>query len=126
MKRAATILSLGLLVLLACQGALPAQETKKTVAAPDETGSRDWTYSSRHVPLDLKWRRHLESNLRWMIARQRSKAGRLKSSVAIYADAGTNYQLNRNIVGALEARGIGCRVLDRSRINAKELTAVKA
>ena len=94
MKPAVTILSLGLLALLAWPSALMAQEAQKPAQGKQLTTSRDWTYSSRHMPLDLKWRRHLESNLRWMIARQLGDAARQKPRVAIYADAGTNYQLN--------------------------------
>ena len=126
MKRAVTILLLGLLSLLAWPSALMAQATQKPEQGKLQTSSRDWTYTSRHMPLDLKWRRHLESNLRWMIARQRGDADKQKPRVAIYADAGTNYQLNRNIVTALEAKGIGCRIYDRSRINAQQLAGVEA
>jgi len=126
MKPAVTILFLELLALLAWPSALMAQEAQKPAQGRQLTTSRDWTYSSRHMPLDLKWRRHLESNLRWMIARQLGDAARQKPRVAIYADAGTNYQLNRNIVVALESKGIGCRILDRSRINAQQLAGVEA
>ena len=126
MKPAVTILFLELLALLAWPSALMAQEAQKPAQGKQLTTSRDWTYSSRHMPLDLKWRRHLESNLRWMIARQLGDAARQKPRVAIYADAGTNYQLNRNIVVALESKGIGCRILDRSRINAQQLAGVEA
>ena len=125
MKRTSRVISLGLLTLLAWPAA-SAQETPKPEQGKQQVLPRDWTYTARHIPLDLKWRRHLESNLRWMIARQRAAAVKQQPRVAIYADAGTNYQLNRNIVGALEARGIGCRILDRSRINAQQLTGVEA
>ena len=126
MKRAATIGLLGLVAQLLYPILLMGQDAKIADLDPAKAATPDWTYSSRHVPLDLKWRRHLESNLRWMIARQRGMASQLAVRVAIYADAGTNYQLNRNIVGALEVSGIGCRILDRSRINTRQLAAVQA
>ena len=78
MKRAVTILLLGFLSLLSWPSELMAQETQKPEQGKQQTTSRDWTYSSRHMPLDLKWRRHLESNLRWMIARQLGDAAKQK------------------------------------------------
>jgi glutamine amidotransferase-like uncharacterized protein len=106
---------------------LVAQQPPAAKSLQAETARTDWTYRSEVFPLDLKWRRHLESNLRWMIAR-----GRLAPTVsnvprvALYADAGTNHLLNRNIVHTLEAEGIRCRVLDRSRIVPPQLRDVEA
>jgi glutamine amidotransferase-like uncharacterized protein len=90
------------------------------------TAGTDWTYRSEVFELDLKWRRHLEANLRWMIARERLDAGRRVPRVAVFADAGTNHLLNRNIVKLLESGGTRCLVMDRSRISSKQLSGIGA
>ena len=120
-------------ILLALLAILPVNRNPLTAqSANNPTGHKlasaglDWTYTSQHVPLDLKWRRHLESNLRWMIARERLQPEIQAPRIVVYADAGTNYQLNGNIVTALESAGIPCLVLDRSRILAAELQNIEA
>ncbi|MCP3690616.1 MAG: hypothetical protein GY917_00365 [Planctomycetaceae bacterium] len=119
-----------LLAILAILTANTVPLAAQTASGPvrDEIASAgiDWTYTSQHLPLDLKWRRHLESNLRWMIARERIKPENQEPRIVVYADAGTNYQLNGNIVTSLESAGILCRVLDRSRIRPTELQHVEA
>ncbi|MEC9004914.1 MAG: BPL-N domain-containing protein [Planctomycetota bacterium] len=120
-------------ILLALLAILPVNRNPLGAQSADNpTGHKlasagvDWTYISQHVPLDLKWRRHLESNLRWMIARERLQPEKQAPRIVVYADAGTNYQLNGNIVTALESAGIPCLVLDRSRILAAELQNIEA
>ena len=96
--------------------------------APRSTTSAgtEWTYRSEIFVLDLKWRRHLEANLRWMIAREKLESGRKAARVAVFADAGTNHLLNRNIVRLLESEGIHCLVMDRSRIARQQLANIEA
>ena len=115
-------------ILLALLAILPVNSNPLSAQPASKLASAgvDWTYTSQHVPLDLKWRRHLESNLRWMIARERLQPEKQAPRIVVYADAGTNYQLNGNIVTALESAGIPCLVLDRSRILAAELQNIEA
>ncbi|MCP3695597.1 MAG: hypothetical protein GY917_25585, partial [Planctomycetaceae bacterium] len=115
-------------ILLAILAILPVNRIPLSAQPASKLASAgvDWTYTSQHVPLDLKWRRHLESNLRWMIARERLQPEKQAPRIVVYADAGTNYQLNGNIVTALESAGIPCLVLDRSRILAAELQNIEA
>ncbi len=115
-------------ILLALLAILPVNRIPLSAQPASKLASAgvDWTYTSQHVPLDLKWRRHLESNLRWMIARERLQPEKQAPRIVVYADAGTNYQLNGNIVTALESAGIPCLVLDRSRILAAELQNIEA
>jgi glutamine amidotransferase-like uncharacterized protein len=94
----------------------------------------DWTYNPKHFGLSVKWRQNLESNLRWMIARQcaESEASAAKTNagppaqVAVFADAGAWHLGTQSVVHALETDGVRCRVLDRSRINQKSLRDVQA
>ena len=117
----------GLLALVAV--ALPSLAQDQTADTPPRStasAGTDWTYRSEVFELDLKWRRHLEANLRWMIARENLDTGRRVPRVAIFADAGTNHLLNRNIVRLLESEGIRCLVIDRSRISREQLADIKA
>ena len=127
MKHRNGVIWFSLLVLLTgYQQVVLAQQTTDTDSKQNTSAGHDWTYTSKHVPLDLKWRRHLEANLRWMIARQRLGPPKEAPRVAIYADAGTNYQLNGNLVRSLESAGIPCLLLDRSRIVNAELQDLEA
>jgi len=116
-------------VLLLCLPAanVAAQRPDASNSKPVVSAGSQWAYVSDVFPLDLKWRRHLESNLRWMIARQRTvRTGRPRPQVALFVDAGTNHLLNRNIVSLLEGQGIGCQLFDRSRVTAGNLAKLKA
>ena len=62
-----------LAILLNHPTLLLSQPLKDPVPGNPVITVRDWTYVTPHLPLDLKWRRHLESNLRWMIARARTR-----------------------------------------------------
>ena len=115
-------LALGALALPCLAQGQPVQTSPPSIA----TAGTDWTYRSEVFELDLKWRRHLEANLRWMIARERLDAGRRVPRVAIFSDAGTNHLLNRNIVKLLESGGTRCLVMDRSRISSKQLTGIES
>jgi len=108
---------------------LPSRAQDQTADTPPRStasAGTDWTYRSEIFVLDLKWRRHLEANLRWMIARERLEPGRSPARVAVFADAGTNHLLNRNIVRLLESEGIRCLVIDRSRISREQLRDIEA
>ena len=69
------------------------------------------------VPAPLgEWDRiNLEQNLRWILARERA-APAVKPRVGVFADAGVWHVGAKSIVDALEAKGVRCLVLDRSRL----------
>ena len=65
---------------------------------------------------------NLERNLRWMIERERrGLSSSSKPRVGVYADAGVWHVGAKSIVELLEAEGVPCRVLDRTRLAAPEL-----
>ena len=108
-----------------CTSPLTAQQTTASKAELPGTVIDDPTYNSQVFVLDLKWRRNLEANLRWMIHRER-QADATVPVVGIYADAGTKHLGTRNVVESLESEGIRCRVLDRTRILPEELRRLRA
>ena len=118
-----------LVILALVAVALPSlaqDQPPKTPPPSTASAGTDWTYRSEVFVLDLKWRRHLEANLRWMIAREKLEPARRAARVAVFADAGTNHLLNRNIVSLLESEGIPCLVIDRSRIAREQLADIEA
>ncbi len=56
----------------------------------------------------------LEQNLRWMLARER--ATRPPARVGVFADAGVWHLGARSLVEGLEAAGVPCVLLDRTRL----------
>lgn len=67
----------------------------------------------------------LEKNLRWMLARERVLSQPV-ARVGVFADAGVWHVGARSVVDALEAAGVPCVVLDRSRLTAEELAPLAA
>jgi glutamine amidotransferase-like uncharacterized protein len=81
-----------------------------------------------------EWDRiNLERNLRWILARERARARAVEGGepndaarVGVFADAGVWHTGARSIVEALEGKGLGCRVLDRSMLRDEELKQFEA
>jgi glutamine amidotransferase-like uncharacterized protein len=91
--------------------------------------AKDWAFHPDNHPVDLNWKRQIESNLLWMIDRAENppRYPNGASLVAVYADAGVWSLGARSVVAALEAREIACEVLDWSRLtppNLKRFDAV--
>ena len=103
-------------ILMGVPAADDGQAQMEVVAAE---GMKDWD------------RINLERNLRWILARERSRgvikdsqAGRLR--VGVFADAGVWHVGARSIVEALEKQGVSCRALDRSMMRNEELSRFDA
>ena len=66
----------------------------------------------------------LEQNLRWMLARERSP--KPPGRVGVFADAGVWHRGAKAHVEGLEAGGVPCVVLDRSRLTPADLAPLAA
>lgn len=70
-------------------------------------------------------RAELEKNLRWMLARERTR-DRPAARVGVFADAGVWHLGARSVVNALEEAGVPCVALDRTRLTPAALAPLAA
>jgi glutamine amidotransferase-like uncharacterized protein len=80
-------------------------------------------FNPRFEQVPLLWRRNLDSNLRWMVARE--KKGTRNADIGVYADGGVWHTGARALVEALESAGVPCRVLDHSLLTPEGLRGLK-
>jgi glutamine amidotransferase-like uncharacterized protein len=94
-------------------------------APPPTLVGKSWVLDAQHHGVSLKWRKNLEQNLRWAIARQ-TIADRSGARVGVFVDGGCHHIGAKNIVQALEESGVSCRLFDRAQMtqeNFRELDA---
>ena len=95
-------------------------------AAPPSTfRGKSWVLNPKHHGVSLKWRKNLEQNLRWAIARQKL-ADRSGARVGVFVDGGCHHIGAKNIVQALEESGVSCRLFDRAQMTHENFQGLEA
>ena len=94
-------------------------------APPPTLIGESWVLDAKHHGVSLKWRKNLEQNLRWAIARQEI-ADRSTARVGIFVDGGCHHIGAKNIVQALEESGVPCRLFDRAQMTRENFKGLEA